>query len=368
MSQKWHLTHEAISCWLLLTLRVARKRFPSTGPPLSSQQKLKKQEHQRLMLNLATRVFQEALGTPFAIRTTHRSVIFTVAASIILKLGGRHDLILRTALRMAGEPGEPYVPTFVRDAGNHMLVMLWLVTEFLHTIIFYAQTDGIRSRNNAQMPATINSTAHQVVRESTAGVEVNRQLSHTGQAENQSEHRRETPVPNDCSLSDMDIDVSFIPFFEQHSEYLFPPDFDLNHFLFTPEIPQTEHGCQSQAPLSYLPTQPDSSTNASHLSGRATADSRASISQPVQAVASEATMNGFLPVSTMGRFTDAISPDEIGSGIMQNAEDWCSQRNSLSETTSPSTTRNSVGGAQPAQREALLSAVNQLMQVALTMR
>lgn len=175
MAQKWHLTHEATSCWLLLTLRVARKRFPSTGPPLSSQQKLKKQEHQRLMLELATRVFQEALGTPFAIRTTHRSVIFTVAASIILKLGGRRDLILRTALRMAGEPGEPYVPTFVRDAGNHMLVMLWSVTRFLHTIkvLLRLTLFIVETMLNCQKPLTILLTrgpgkVHRVSR-STAG-------------------------------------------------------------------------------------------------------------------------------------------------------------------------------------------------------
>lgn len=159
-----------------------------------------------------------------------------------------------------------------------------------------------------------------------------------------------------------------MPFFEQNSEYLFPPDFDLNHFLFTPELPETEHGSQSQAPLRCLPSQPDSWVNTSHLSGRNTSDSRANVPPQVQAAASEAMMHGYLPATTMESFTSAMSSDDIGPRNMQNAEDWCSQRDSLAEMTSPRMMRNHISDAQPARREALLSAVNQLMQVALTMQ
>lgn len=117
-SLKWHLSHDAISCWLLLALCIARKRFQDVS--ISQQQ-----EHQQLLLRLSVRLFKEALGTPEAVRMTHRAAILPVAASIILRLSTRHDLILRLALRMAGEPEKAYVPTFVREAGNQMLVMLW---------------------------------------------------------------------------------------------------------------------------------------------------------------------------------------------------------------------------------------------------
>lgn len=185
---------------------------------------------------------------------------------------------------------------------------------------------------------------------------------------NQGVQRRETSVPIDGPLPDMNMEVSFMPFFEQNCEYLFPPDFDLNHFLFTPELPETDHGSQSQYPLRYLPDQPDSWMNASHLSGRNTSDSTANIPPQVPAAASDAMTHGYLPATTMESFTGAMSSNDMGLRNMQNAEDWCSQRNSLAETTPPCMTRNHISDAQPARREALLSAVNQLMQVALTMQ
>jgi len=113
----WHLTHDALSCWLLLAVRIARKR---PEPSKTSHE-------QQLLLALSIRLFKEALKAPDAVLTTQRASIFPFAASIILRLSGRRELILRVALRMSGEPGKPHVPTFVRDAGNQMLVMLWLV-------------------------------------------------------------------------------------------------------------------------------------------------------------------------------------------------------------------------------------------------
>lgn len=36
---------------------------------------------------------------------------------------------------MTREPGKQFIPTFVRDAGNQMLVMLWLVVFLYHLVI-----------------------------------------------------------------------------------------------------------------------------------------------------------------------------------------------------------------------------------------
>lgn len=121
----WHLSHDALSCWLLLAVHIARRRTElCNASPISHR---RKQEQQRLLLGLCTRLFMGSLKTPGAVRMTHRAGIFPFAASILLRLGGQRDLVLRTALHMSGEPGKPHVPTFVRQSGTQMLVMLWFV-------------------------------------------------------------------------------------------------------------------------------------------------------------------------------------------------------------------------------------------------
>lgn len=84
------------------------------------------QQHRRL-LQLSIRVFKEALDAPPTAHMTHRASIFPFAAAIILRFSERRDLVLLLALRMSGEPGKAYVPTFIRSAGNQMLAMLWSV-------------------------------------------------------------------------------------------------------------------------------------------------------------------------------------------------------------------------------------------------
>lgn len=113
----WHLKHDAISHWLLLAVRIARKRPSSPSTP----------QHQELLLTLSLKIFEQALEVTDAVHMTHRSAIFSYAASIILRLSVRRALVLRLALHIAGEPGKPFVPTFVREAGNQLLVMLWYV-------------------------------------------------------------------------------------------------------------------------------------------------------------------------------------------------------------------------------------------------
>lgn len=122
----WHLTHDAISCWLLLAIRIARIRLQSSdthdGAYLKQQ---REQRQQSLLRSLSIRLFEESLKFPEAMAMTQRAAVFPFAASVLLKLSSRRDLVLRAALRMAGEPRKSFVPTFVREAGNQMLIMLW---------------------------------------------------------------------------------------------------------------------------------------------------------------------------------------------------------------------------------------------------
>lgn len=129
----WHLCHDALSCWLLLAVSVSRKRFysqakgenPKGGVDTKSpQDQHRQQKQQRLLFELSTRLFKEALKASKALLMTHRAAILPFAASIFMRHNSRRDLVLRTALRMVGSPGQAYTPTFVREAGVCMLVML----------------------------------------------------------------------------------------------------------------------------------------------------------------------------------------------------------------------------------------------------
>lgn len=117
----WYLTHDALSCWLLLAVQIAKVRLESSHVSRVQHQN---HGHQQLLLSLATRIFVEALKVPDAIRMTQRAAIFPFAASIVLRLGSHRDLVLRVALRMAGESGEHHVSTFVRESGIQMLLLL----------------------------------------------------------------------------------------------------------------------------------------------------------------------------------------------------------------------------------------------------
>jgi hypothetical protein len=123
----WHLTHDALSSWLLLAIRVARKRLQLSKPAHPHQQcrNQQRQEQHQLIRTLSVRMFEEALSqAPSTILMTHRASIFSFAAPIVLNLSDKQDLVLRVGLRMAGEPGRPFVPTFVRETGIQMLLML----------------------------------------------------------------------------------------------------------------------------------------------------------------------------------------------------------------------------------------------------
>lgn len=122
----WHLTHDALAVWLLLAIRVARRRLQLCKSPRKSQLGRNQQrlEQQQLLRDLAVRIFEEALSQPPAtIRMTHRASIFPFAAHVVLKLSDKSDLVLRLALRMSGEPKRPSVPTFVRESGHQLLLM-----------------------------------------------------------------------------------------------------------------------------------------------------------------------------------------------------------------------------------------------------
>lgn len=124
----WHLLHDALCSWLLLAVHVARARFQcveeTVTPNQQDEVRRSQHEQQQLLVHLSTRMFEEALRVPSSLVITHRASILPFAASVILRLSKRRDLVLRAALRMAGEPGKPTVRTFVRDAGRQMLVML----------------------------------------------------------------------------------------------------------------------------------------------------------------------------------------------------------------------------------------------------
>ncbi|QKD59994.2 uncharacterized protein FOBCDRAFT_243784 [Fusarium oxysporum Fo47] len=111
---RWHLVHDALSCQLLMSSRIIG-RLPQTEGQAA---------HKKYLLDIAIRIFQEALDAPQGTHMTHRASIFPFAGALILQCSDRRDLVLRLALRMAGRPDKQYVPTFIRSAGNQLLAML----------------------------------------------------------------------------------------------------------------------------------------------------------------------------------------------------------------------------------------------------
>jgi hypothetical protein len=111
----WPLLHDGLLCQLQLSVRIARERRTLT----------ESLNHQRDLLKLSVRIFNEALQVPQATHMSHRASILPFVAAIILKLSDRRDLVLRLALRMAGSPDRPNVPTWVHKAGCQMIAMLW---------------------------------------------------------------------------------------------------------------------------------------------------------------------------------------------------------------------------------------------------
>lgn len=111
----WHMVHDALSCQLLLSSRIIGK-LPQANVTA---------DHQRQILGISIRIFQLVLDIPGATHMTHRASIFAFAGAIILRFGERQDLVLRLALRLAGDPTRTSVPTFVGNAGKQLLAMLW---------------------------------------------------------------------------------------------------------------------------------------------------------------------------------------------------------------------------------------------------
>ncbi|KAJ4252333.1 hypothetical protein NW762_010931 [Fusarium torreyae] len=163
---KWHITHDAISCWLLLAILIARKRFPPSSEihSVSEQQ----HAHQQLLLTLSKRLFAEALNSDDAVRTTQRAAIFPVAASILLRLSACRTMVLQLALQMAGDPGKSYVPTFVREAGNQMLVMLCQNN--------VQASSRIGEGNGQKMPSTESNDQQMDISEATASDDLQGQV------------------------------------------------------------------------------------------------------------------------------------------------------------------------------------------------
>ncbi|KAF4469436.1 hypothetical protein FALBO_3656 [Fusarium albosuccineum] len=342
----WHLSHDAISCWLLLALCIARKRFPPSEGTSSSQQQ-KQDDHQKLLLDLSMRLFKGVLKTPQAVLMTHRASILPVAASIILKLGSRRDLVLRVALRMAGEPGKPYVPTFVRESGNQMLVML--------------------CQNNTQsMPGQSNDLRpqeHSHNDEPQDG-EKDAQLLHpvedTRMDATQSRSLNEP-------LRDLDAVTGFMPLFNQPTGC---EDLFMFNFAEFPVI-SDQVSVQGRFHDPVLPCDSAAYVN-SCLNAACLLDS-AEVARPAQINQQQTTVyDSNMPEASFGNSFECLARMNVGTQRQTQAQQstpaWGMEGSSPVTTTSGLGMGAGNGEIRNAQREALLSAVDRLMQLASLMQ
>jgi hypothetical protein len=115
-TRSWIFRHEANTARLLLYLRILKRRRKSPRKEFN-------QYHQDI-LHAAEVIFEEALEHHPIPHLSWKTGIVVFAAGIILRLNGRKELVLRVALRMAGDPENPPLNTFTRQNGYQMLAML----------------------------------------------------------------------------------------------------------------------------------------------------------------------------------------------------------------------------------------------------
>ncbi|KAF4967389.1 hypothetical protein FSARC_5047 [Fusarium sarcochroum] len=323
---RWHIIHDSISCWLLLAILIARKRFPPSPDAIPSNEQ--QHEHQQLLLSLSKRLFDEAIDSIDAVRTTQRAAIFPVAASIVLRLSTSRVMVLRLALRMAGDPGRPYVPTFVREAGNQMLVML--------------------CQNNLQ---------------STSRDEGDN--SHNFQSTTNTEHQLGEVDENTCNAVQSQVPVvqtaalfsSFGPSVEQDTSIENPHLFNFSDLSCLSEWADVPGVYEGQIPLVDPSCSWMNNVSLDCMSSNST--------MPAGFTGDETAMTDRSFDNSVGYSCDTLSGAHGQSQVQVESSDW----NFFNP--SPTNTMNfgSVDGeVHNAQREALLSAVDRLMQLASLMQ
>ena len=148
----WHLIQEALSLKLLL---LAQIRFPGSSPS-------PRPRYKQLLVDTAVRMFEEALKTLTTPHMTHRASILTFAASLVIRFTNRRDLVLRLALRLAGDVHRPSVPTTRRDAGRQMLALLFAnqqieLPQGTGDLVMDDQPDDTQASQHRQLPQSLEA-------------------------------------------------------------------------------------------------------------------------------------------------------------------------------------------------------------------
>ncbi|KAF7192820.1 hypothetical protein HII31_05868 [Pseudocercospora fuligena] len=379
----WHLHHDALCSWLLLAIHVARVRFQSTSTSevktqrLQDQLRRSQQEQQQLLVSLSIKMFEEALKVPSSLVNTHRASIMPFAASVIIRLSKRRDLVLRTALRMAGEPGKPTVRTFVRDAGRQMLVMLQYVVPGLSALRDRKLKDFPFSTNKSRQPspplpqneAAISEPSFQNDPTSNAGDPA--QIAHdplTGRLP----VAQPGSIPAQALPSLPPVQQDHEPSMDADHMYQNQPMFDttfafnFTDFPYIPEPAQTNLSPQGSLCPPWTSTELDSWIGTAtaqpfpldcHSADRSTF--RNAVCEPHGGMS----LNGSYCPPLDGPFTE----QQISAhGAM--APTWGVQRASPSQATQAVVDPSSNDEACSAQRKVLLAAVDRLVQLATLMQ
>jgi hypothetical protein len=113
-TRQWLFRYEVSGVRLLLHLEILKFQDPDAD--------LSRHHHE--ILRIAEFIFEDALSHDHIPYFAFKSGYVLFAAEIILRLGKRPDLVLRMALRMAGDPDRPPISTSTRYNGYQMLSMM----------------------------------------------------------------------------------------------------------------------------------------------------------------------------------------------------------------------------------------------------
>ena len=114
-THNWLFRYEAMGARLLLHLRILKYQTLSEIDSAAYRDKI---------LQLSEAIFEDALSHSEIPHFSLRSGNVLFAADLIVKLGGRQGLVLRMALRMAGDPDKVTIRTQTPFNGLQMLAML----------------------------------------------------------------------------------------------------------------------------------------------------------------------------------------------------------------------------------------------------
>ena len=117
---QWWYTYNRVDSHMVGLLRIAKIEAARGGWSSATRQDV---------LSVATTVLVEALKEPMSMHMLRRTSLLVISSAIVLQMTPPgtpiRDIVLRMALRMAGNPRQDTLMTYTRHNGFQLMNMIW---------------------------------------------------------------------------------------------------------------------------------------------------------------------------------------------------------------------------------------------------